>query len=190
MVNVLGIPAAGPSHSHTSGIGLPPLHPTITSLHDLTTMGNPYAGITAPSAPAGNSSVTATAAEEELEDDGTEWAVRIGNAPPPMWSSKKRERESDQDNDYNKRPRLESGTTTAVSAVQALSDQSSLPSSTLLTIAKLHVIDQSIREIAKDFRFTVEEVKEYYDKCADMLKTRLRFQKMREELNTKFTDDL
>ena len=65
-----------------------------------------------------------------------------------------------------------------------------LPTATLLTIAKLHVIDQSIREIAKDFRFTVEEVQEYYDKCADMLKTRLRFQNMREELNTKFRDDL
>ena len=82
-----------------------------------------------------------------------------------------------------------SGTDTAVSAVQALSDQSSLPSSTLLTIAKLHVIDQSICEIAKEFRFTVEEVKEYYDKRPDMVKTRLRFQKMRQELNTKFTDD-
>ena len=107
IVNVLGVPAAGPNHSHTSGIGIPPLHPTITSLHDLTTMGNHYAGVTAPSAPAGNSSVTATAAEEELEDDGTEWAVRIGNAPPPLWSSKKRERDQDQVDDFNKRRRLE-----------------------------------------------------------------------------------
>jgi hypothetical protein len=71
-----------------------------------------------------------------------------------------------------------------------ISDQPPLPPATLLTIAKLHVIDQSIREIAKDFRFTREEVQEYYDKCADMVKTRLRFQKMREELNTKFRDDL
>jgi hypothetical protein len=71
-----------------------------------------------------------------------------------------------------------------------VSTQPSLPSATLLTIAKLHVIDHNLHEIAKDFRFTVEEVKEFYDKCADMVKTRLRFQKMREELNTNFRDDL
>ena len=104
MGNVLGTPAAGPSPSHTSAIGLPALHPTVTSLHDLTTMGNPYVGVTTPAA---DPSITATAAEEELEDDETEWAIRIGNAPPPIWSSKKREREKDQDDGFNKRPRLE-----------------------------------------------------------------------------------
>jgi len=77
-----------------------------------------------------------------------------------------------------------------VPVTPSVSEQPPLPAATLLTIAKLHVIDQSIREIAKDFRFTVEEVQEYYDKCADMAKTRLRFRDMREELNTKFRDDL
>ena len=76
------------------------------------------------------------------------------------------------------------------STVVVPSDRSPLPAAALLTIAKLHVIDQGIREIAKESRFTLEEVQEYYDKCADMAKTRLRFHKMREELNTKFGDDL
>jgi hypothetical protein len=52
----------------------------------------------------------------------------------------------------------------------------------------VHVIDQSIRDIAKEFRFTVEEVQEYYDKCGEMGRTRGRFQRMRREL-TKLADD-
>ena len=65
-------------------------------------------------------------------------------------------------------------------------EQPTLPTATLLAIANLHVIDQTIREIARNFRFTVEEVQEYYDKCGDMASTRTRFQRMREELSAKF----
>jgi len=84
----------------------------------------------------------------------------------------------------------ESTTPSEVQAPQVVHEQPVLPPATLLTIAKLHVIDQGVHEIAKDFRFTVEEVKEYFDKCADMALTRLRFQRMREELSAKFHDDL
>jgi hypothetical protein len=52
----------------------------------------------------------------------------------------------------------------------------------------VHVIDQSIRDIAKEFRFTVEEVQEYYDKCGEMGRTRSRFERMRRELS-KLADD-
>ena len=34
-------------------------------------------------------------------------------------------------------------------------------------------------EVAQESRFTVEEVKEYYDKCGDMDRTRNRFRRMR-----------
>jgi len=54
----------------------------------------------------------------------------------------------------------------------------------------LHVIDQGIREIAREFRFTIEEVQEYYDKCGEMAMTHLRFRRMREELQARFRDDL
>lgn len=47
----------------------------------------------------------------------------------------------------------------------------------------VHVIDKIIRDIAKEFRFTVEEVQEYYDKCGEMGRTRNRFDKMRRELS-------
>ena len=46
----------------------------------------------------------------------------------------------------------------------------------------LHVIDQGIQDTAREFRFTIEEVQEYYDKCGDMERTRNRFKRMREVL--------
>jgi len=53
----------------------------------------------------------------------------------------------------------------------------------------MHVLDQSLREIAKETRFTFEEVQEYYNKCADLDTTGARFRRMREQLNS-FNDDL
>lgn len=52
----------------------------------------------------------------------------------------------------------------------------------------IHVLDQGIREIAADFRFTVEEVQAYYDRCGEMGRTRTRFQNMREMLTMKFPE--
>lgn len=50
----------------------------------------------------------------------------------------------------------------------------------------MHIVDQSLLQIAHDFRFTVVEVKEYYDKVGEMERTRTRFQKMRELLTESF----
>ena len=47
----------------------------------------------------------------------------------------------------------------------------------------LHVVDQSILDIAREFRFTVEEVQEHYDRCGAMERTRARFKKMRDTLS-------
>ncbi len=70
-----------------------------------------------------------------------------------------------------------------------MNQEGQMPPATLMAIANLHVIDQGIRDIAKDYRFTVEEVQEFYDKCGEMGRTRSRFQQMRAELQAKFTDD-
>ena len=72
--------------------------------------------------------------------------------------------------------------------MQATSTQ--INTSALVAFASMHVIDQSLREIAKDYRFTLEEVQEYYDKCGEMGRTRQRFQLMRELLAQRFLDDL
>lgn len=49
--------------------------------------------------------------------------------------------------------------------------------------SQVHVIDQNIRNIAQEFRFTVDEVQEYYDKCGEMSRTRSKFEKMRRKLS-------
>jgi hypothetical protein len=59
----------------------------------------------------------------------------------------------------------------------------------LQAIASVHVIDQSLQDIAKEFRFTQEEVQEYYDKCGEMGRTRARFQQMRQDLQARFQDE-
>jgi hypothetical protein len=43
-------------------------------------------------------------------------------------------------------------------------------------------VDQSILDIAREFRFTIEEVQEYYDRCGAMDRTRARFKTMRDTL--------
>lgn len=63
-----------------------------------------------------------------------------------------------------------------------------IPPTTLVEIVKMHVVDQGIRDIAKDYRFAVEEVQEFYDKCGEMGLTRSRFQSMRELLSERFKD--
>ncbi len=55
--------------------------------------------------------------------------------------------------------------------------------------AVLHVVDQSILDIALEYRFTVGEVQEYYDRCGAMDRTRARFKKMREILLALPDDD-
>lgn len=57
-------------------------------------------------------------------------------------------------------------------------------SSDTLAQVNLHVIDQAISDIASEYRFTVQEVKEFYDKCGEMQRTRARFRKMRLVLST------
>jgi hypothetical protein len=54
----------------------------------------------------------------------------------------------------------------------------------------MHVLDQAIRQIAVDFRFTLEEVQGYYDRCGEMGQTRARFQNMRALLADRFPDDI
>jgi hypothetical protein len=205
---------AGPSHVHAPMVppemNIPTLGPSVTTLHESTRMGNPFSVVIAPSSTAipMEDPIRDSPAEEELEDDETDWAVRIGNAPPPAWSKMS---SPDEENFAIRKKRarkkllffysvnpnrlislLHSEPTTSTSDMhgeQVGHEKPSLPPTDLLTIATLHVIDIGMRDIAKEFRFTIEEVKEYYDKCADMLKTRSRFQRMREELSARFPVD-
>ncbi|KAI0029612.1 hypothetical protein K488DRAFT_56018, partial [Vararia minispora EC-137] len=90
---------------------------------------------------------------ESVESD-PEWAIREGNHTQPNWA--KRRYDGEEDGRQTKRARTDSA---------------------------LHVVDQSIQDIAREFRFTVEEVQQYYDKCGAMERTRARFNKMRQMLD-------
>ena len=104
------------------------------------------------------------------EEDDPEWAIRIGNDPPPVWAKRKLDQDDEDDEDVHAAKRSK----TAAAVMQ---------------IATMHFVDRGIRDIAMEFRFTVEEVQEYYDRCGEMNKTRMRFQKMRAALNALPDDD-
>lgn len=54
-----------------------------------------------------------------------------------------------------------------------------------MTVAAVagQVLDQGLEEIARQTRFTVEEVREYYEKCGNVERTHKRFINMREHIN-------
>lgn len=72
----------------------------------------------------------------------------------------------------------------ASSSHNTLGAPAALASGDRQAVTLLHCIDQAIYDIANEFRFTVQEVKEFYDKCGEMDRTRTRFQRMRHLLNS------
>ena len=110
-----GIPPhpAGVNHlppMEVSGIGaIDHLHHAMAALKDLSDVGNAYSTIlpTPSSVPLDRSTIRNSPAEEELDDteEGTEWAIRIGDLSPPAWGKRKAVDEGYQDKD--KRPRFQ-----------------------------------------------------------------------------------
>ncbi|KAF9452620.1 hypothetical protein P691DRAFT_825759 [Macrolepiota fuliginosa MF-IS2] len=149
----LAPPSAPPQYQNLQAPqGYPPIMPASVPL--------PMPPATAPTP------TTQSPVEEEMEDnEESEWAVRVGNAPPPPWAKRKADGEP------------EDPPTPTFNA------------SALVALASMHVIDQSLHEIANEYRFTMGEVQEYYDKCGEMSRTRRRFQRMREFLTERFTND-
>nr|GAT47855.1 predicted protein [Mycena chlorophos] len=92
------------------------------------------------------------------DEDESEWAVRVGTEPPPVWAGKKRKTRSNHG---------ESDEEVAKRAKQSARDD-----------------EQELTDIAKEFQFTKDEVSAYYVASRDMDKTRARFKKMRELLAT------
>lgn len=85
-------------------------HAAIAAIHELAVAGNvqypvimPVPLTTDPQAP---TAARKSPAEEEMDEEAQEWAIRIGNAPPPTWSTKRKATDDGQP-DVNKRPRLQ-----------------------------------------------------------------------------------
>lgn len=110
------------------------------------------------------------AAEEE--DDENEWRTREGQGPPPQWARRAEEEEEPP----KKRQRFTYAVFRSCSLCSI--DHSFSPDD-----PSLHPIDQAVLDIANEYLFTVEEVKEFYDKCGDAERTRNRFQRFREVLS-------
>ncbi|KAI0068267.1 hypothetical protein BV25DRAFT_1875623 [Artomyces pyxidatus] len=138
-------------------------------------------------------------AEEEMEDEEMEWEVRVGNEPPPVWAKRKASEDLGEGGSA-KQSRIDelSGPHVGVSGPLMSTEPNGAPAvhngAPILHVGAtpnpmsrgaptMHVVDQSIQEIAREFRFTVEEVQEYYDRCGAMDRTRARFKKMREALS-------
>ncbi|KAG5654759.1 hypothetical protein H0H81_003767 [Sphagnurus paluster] len=172
-MQMAGIPTMG-MHPHQNLQGLPPgMGPGMFPQIPLTV-----------AQPLDRASMRRSPAEEEMDEEGSEWMVRIGDAEPPTWAKRKSSAEPEDQNGQKRARTGEAGTPPVIPPPMS----SELTPQTLVAIANIHVIDQGIRDIAKEFRFTVEEVQEYYDKCGEMGRTRTRFQKMRQQLS-KFEDD-
>ncbi|KAI6132700.1 hypothetical protein EV401DRAFT_214576 [Pisolithus croceorrhizus] len=124
--------------------------------------------------------------DEEEMDDGEEfeeWRIRIGNEPPPAWGKRNADTEGDSEEPLDvKRARSLDYPSSVLDNEPHLPPLSQTSGDTAARV-NLHVIDQAIHEIAREYRFTVEEVKEFYDKCGEMERTRTRFRRMRELLS-------
>ncbi|KAI0048351.1 hypothetical protein FA95DRAFT_1539877 [Auriscalpium vulgare] len=194
----MAMPMPMPPHQdgvHPDGMSPMPIgmytpHPQAgppTHIHHLPPHMNPMPGSGGPLDQNMNVNGVMLPAEEEMEDEEPDWQVRVGTDPPPVWGKRKADDEQEPQAGSSKHPRLEqlSGVAEAVATVLPTSDLNGNGNGA----PALHVVDQSIRDIASEFRFIVEEVQEYYDKCGAMDRTRARFRKMRETLSMLQDDD-
>ncbi|KAI9512910.1 hypothetical protein F5148DRAFT_972934, partial [Russula earlei] len=164
-----GCARRAPSSWNTSpsGAGHPHLHNHQSNVNQLQTTADGSIGLSV-----GQNSVIPvrkSPAEEEMEDEEADWEVKVGNDPPPLWGKRKA---SEDPNENGKRVRVLEETN-GHAASGAFRSQGPI----------LHVVDQSILDIAREFQFTVEEVQKYYDRCGAMDRTRARFKKMRDTLS-------
>ncbi|KAH7880557.1 hypothetical protein F5879DRAFT_740446 [Lentinula edodes] len=108
-----------------------------------------------------------------------EWRIRDGHDPPPAWAK------SRGSNELEEGPNVQC----AKSEEPPTITDDTLQLAITVAVAG-HVLEQELSEIALQTRFTVEEVREYYDKYGgDLERTSRRLQKMREHLNALPDDD-
>jgi len=167
---IVGTAAAGPASSFSLAAPVPP---------PITISGGPGPS---PSFPISAEVLAARQNASEEEDDEGEWQIKEGNGPPPAWAKRKAPSEEEEEGRQGPQKKLREGSQAEVEAV--INNISIKPSVSVVPSQEqpLHVVDQAILNICREFRFTVEEVKEYYDNCGDVNRTTNRFRKMREVL--------
>jgi len=95
------VPSVGMGHLQAPGIGGEDLH----SFNHMQQEGG--ASYLHPSADdlLDHSTIGRTTNEEEMDEEGTEWMVRIGNAEPPTWAPKRKVSDTERDISNAKRMR-------------------------------------------------------------------------------------
>ncbi|KAJ3750197.1 hypothetical protein DFH05DRAFT_1385556, partial [Lentinula detonsa] len=171
----------------SSGAGKKPAHPGPTEQLSQAISANSPLGQLA--------GILRLAPPENGED---EWKIKIGNNLSPSWTKSKGSSEPEEDSD-TKRAKSEyvspysSKFSSKLTIINHFSEPPAMTDDTLQLAIRAavagHVLDQNLSEIAQQSRFTVEEVREYYDKCGgDLERTGRRFHKMRAHLNA-LTDE-
>ena len=79
--------------------------PELPDSHNVTTM---FPKLASASAPVDHTAVRKSPAEEEMDEEESEWVVRVGDAQPPSWGKRKASEEAEQGN-RNKRARQKCG---------------------------------------------------------------------------------
>jgi len=125
----------------------------------------------------------------EESQEGSDWAIRIGDAPPPTWGKKRALSQEDTLEGGPKRQRVDSGCVFRFRHSLPLRPRVALVLNILRCLLKLShrsSVDHHVRvrEIATTFQFTTDEVDAYYSRVnQDAERTRRRFEKARKLLD-------
>lgn len=125
----------------------------------------------------------------EESQEGSEWAIKIGDAPPPTWGKKRSLSQGDTLEGDPKRQRVDSGYVFRFRRFPPLHLRVTLIPNILQRLLKLPCrssVDHHarVREIAAAFQFTTNEVDAYYSRVdQDAERTRRRFEKARKLLD-------
>lgn len=127
---------------------------------------------------------------EELQE-ASEWAIRIGDAPPPVWGKKRSLTQEDTPEDGPKRKRVDSGYVFWSLVYLSWPSCRVLPPLLVPCTTRSRYLsrpsiedDSCVREVAAVYRFTPAEVGEYYLRVnRNKGRTTRRFDKARKLLD-------
>jgi hypothetical protein len=112
-------------------------------------------------------------------NESQDWMIRVGNDPPPRWAPGKRKRDEldlGEDLEDEKDEEMPLYVLSLADSCISLTD----------CFRQYPHEGSEIQEIARSTQFTEHEVRQFYQRCNDVAKTRERFQAMRALLADNF----
>ncbi|KIK71132.1 hypothetical protein GYMLUDRAFT_33264 [Collybiopsis luxurians FD-317 M1] len=167
----------------SSGTGKEPVHPDFDPVTQAMAT-NPSLGQLA-----GILRLASTADMNTVDNGEDGWRIRVGSDLPPAWAKPKNADDLGEEHVSGNPKARYMLLRFLLCHDRLITHHSEPPAMTddTLQLAMVavagHVLDQNLADIARQTRFTTEEVREYYDQCGDVERTNRRFRKMREHLN-------